>query len=209
MSDPSTLIPPTLNSSTLNPLTLILASASPRRHELLKQLEIKFLIAPADIDETIYPHENPRIYVSRMAKEKALAGFDNGEAARPTLGSDTIVVLGDEILGKPASRADARSMLGRLSGNTHQVYSAVALKLTDGSLLETLNISSVTFGVMPLEWIRQYCQSDEPMDKAGAYAVQGATAQYIRCIDGSYSGVMGLPLFETAIILRQAGLLTT
>ncbi len=208
MSDPSTLIPSTLNLPTLIPSPLILASASPRRHELLKQLSIEFLIAPADIDETINPGENPGEYVTRMAKEKALAGFGQAGGARATLGSDTIVVLGDEIFGKPASRAAARSMLGRLSGNTHQVYSAVALKLTDGDLLEAINITSVTFGVMPTEWIRQYCQSDEPMDKAGAYAVQGATAQYIRCIDGSYSGVMGLPLFETAILLRQAGLLT-
>jgi septum formation protein len=188
--------------------TLILASASPRRHELLKQLQIEFLIAPADIDETISPGEIPLDYVTRMAKEKALAGFSQAGGKCATMGSDTIVILGDDVLGKPTSRAAACSMLGRLSGNTHQVYSSVALKLTNGDLLETINITSVTFGVMPLEWIRQYCQSDEPMDKAGAYAVQGGTAQYIQCIDGSYSGVMGLPLFETAVLLRQAGLLT-
>lgn len=187
--------------------TLILASASPRRHELLKQLAIGFVIAPADIDETMRPNEGPRDYVTRMAKDKALAGFEQANGAHPTLGSDTIVVLGDEVLGKPVSRADARSMLARLSGKTHRVLSAVALKLVNGELLETINITSVTFGVMPTKWIAQYCQSDEPMDKAGAYAVQGGTAQYIRCIEGSYSGVMGLPLFETAAILRQAGLL--
>lgn len=187
--------------------TLILASASPRRHELLKHLVTGFLIAPTDIDETINPGESPGDYVMRMAREKALAGFGQAGDIRSTLGSDTIVVLGDEILGKPTSRAAACSMLGRLSGQTHQVYSAVALKLSNGELLATINITAVTFGVMPLEWIKQYCQSDEPMDKAGAYAVQGGTAQYIRCIDGSYTGVMGLPLFETAVILRQAGLM--
>jgi septum formation protein len=191
-----------------NPHTLILASASPRRHELLKQLDINFQIAPADIDETIAAGESARQYVTRMAIEKALAGFEQANGSRATLGSDTIVVLGEDILGKPASRAEAREMLGRLSGQTHQVYSAVAIKLINGAVLETLNITSVTFGQIPAEWIRHYCESDEPMDKAGAYAVQGGTAQHIRCIDGSYSGVMGLPLFETAVLLRQAGLLT-
>lgn len=186
---------------------MILASASPRRHELLKQLGIEFLIAPADIDETISAGESPNDYVKRMAREKALAGFEQAECACATLGSDTIVVLGDNILGKPTSRDAARSMLGRLSGNTHQVYSAVAIKLPNGEILEDLNITSVTFGVMPTQWIEQYCQTSEPMDKAGSYAVQGGTAQFIRCIDGSYSGVMGLPLFETAVLLRQAGLL--
>lgn len=191
-----------------NSSTLVLASASPRRHELLKQLGIKFHIAPADIDETIVSGEKAKDYVIRMAREKALAGFEQAQSCRPVLGSDTIVVLGDEILGKPTSRAAARAMLGRLSDNTHQVYSAVAIKLPDDTLLETLNITSVTFGEMPAEWIKSYCQTDEPMDKAGAYAVQGGTARYIRCIDGSYSGVMGLPLFESAVLLRQAGLLS-
>ncbi len=98
-------------------------------------------------------------------------------------------------------------MLQRLSGRTHQVYSGVALVVDPKTVLDTLNITAVTFGEMPLDWIRQYCQTEEPMDKAGAYAVQGATGQYIRRIEGSYSGVMGLPLFETAELLRRAGLL--
>jgi septum formation protein len=187
--------------------TLILASASPRRHELLKQLGIEFSIEPADIDETIFTGESAKNYVTRMAREKSLAGFEKAGRTCATLGSDTIVVLGDEILGKPTSRAEARSMLARLSGNTHEVYSAVAVKLPGGDMLETLNITAVTFGEMSAAWIEQYCQSDEPMDKAGSYAVQGGTAQFIRSIVGSYSGVMGLPLFETAALLRQAGLL--
>jgi len=123
------------------------------------------------------------------------------------MGSDTIVLLDGEILGKPESRTEAERMLQRLSGRTHEVYSAVALVLQPETILDTLNITAVTFGDMPATWIRQYCQSDEPMDKAGAYAVQGGTGQYIRKIEGSYSGVMGLPLYETAELLRRAGLL--
>jgi len=191
-----------------SPQTILLASASPRRHELLKQLEVKFTVGPANIDESIIDGETPREYVLRLAGEKALAGFEQTLGLMPALGSDTIVLLDGEILGKPGSRAEAESMLGQLSGQTHHVYSAVALALEPGKVIDTLNITAVTFGTMPPEWIRQYCKSDEPMDKAGAYAVQGGTGQYVRRIEGSYSGVMGLPLFETAELLRQAGLLT-
>jgi len=188
--------------------TLILASGSPRRRELLGQLAVKFSVAPADIDESINVGESPREYVRRMAQEKAWAGFEQGGNSMPTMGSDTIVLLNDEILGKPLSRAEAESMLERLSGQTHHVYSAVALALEPGNIMETLNITMVTFADMPSTWIKQYCQGDEPMDKAGAYAVQGGAGQFIRCIEGSYSGVMGLPLYETAVLLRKAGLLT-
>lgn len=187
--------------------TILLASGSPRRRELLLQLAVNFTVAPADIDETVIGDESPRDYVIRLSREKALAGFRQGGGQKPSLGSDTIVLLDNEILGKPASRQEAELMLSRLSGRTHHVYSAVALALDENRVLDTLNVTAVTFAEMPVEWIRQYCQGDEPMDKAGAYAVQGATGQYIRHIDGSYSGVMGLPLFETAELLRQAGLL--
>ncbi len=187
--------------------TILLASASPRRRELLRQLAVTFKVEAADIDESIMDGETPREYVLRLSREKALAGFSQCGGAMPTLGSDTIVLLDDEILGKPGSRAEAESMLKRLSGNTHHVYSAVALVLKPDKVMETLNITAVTFGDMPDSWIRQYCQSNEPMDKAGAYAVQGGTGQYIRRIEGSYSGVMGLPLYETAELLRRAGLL--
>lgn len=190
-----------------SPQTILLASASPRRRELLKQLAVTFKVAAADIDESVMDGETPREHVLRLSREKALAGFLQCGGTMPTLGSDTIVLLDDEILGKPLSRAEAESMLKRLSGNTHHVYSAVALALKPDQVMDTLNITAVTFGDMPDSWIRQYCQSDEPMDKAGAYAVQGGTGQYIRRIEGSYSGVMGLPLFETAEILRRAGLL--
>ena len=188
--------------------SMILASSSPRRRELLKQLEVTFKVAPADIDESIDEGETPINYVLRMSREKALVGLAQNGGEIPALGSDTIVVLNDKILGKPESHTEAASMLMRLSGQTHHVYSAVALALKPGRILNTLNITAVSFGKMPMEWIKQYCQSDEPMDKAGAYAVQGGAGQYINRIDGSYSGVMGLPLYETAEILRQAGLLT-
>ncbi len=187
--------------------TILLASASPRRPELLQQLAVTFKVEAADIDESIMDGETPREHVLRLSREKALAGFLQCGGAMPTLGSDTIVLLDDEILGKPGSRVEAEGMLKRLSGNTHHVYSAVALVLDSGKVMDTLNITAVTFGNMPDSWIRQYCQSDEPMDKAGAYAVQGGTGQYIRRIEGSYSGVMGLPLYETAELLRRADLL--
>ena len=187
--------------------TILLASGSPRRRELLKQLAVTFKVAATDIDESIIGGETPRDYVLRLSREKALAGFSQSGGTMPALGSDTIVLLDGEILGKPESRSEAESMLQRLSGRTHHVYSAVALALGADEVLVTLNITAVTFGDMPVAWIRHYCQGDEPMDKAGAYAVQGATGQYINRIEGSYSGVMGLPLFETAELLRRAGVL--
>ena len=187
--------------------SIILASGSPRRRELLKQLAVNFQVAAADIDESYIQGETPREYVTRLSREKAMAGFDQSDSGLPVMGSDTIVLLDGEMLGKPESRLEAETMLQRLSGRTHEVYSGVALVVNPESVLDTLNITAVTFGEMPLAWIRQYCQTEEPMDKAGAYAVQGATGQYIRRIEGSYSGVMGLPLFETAELLRRAGLL--
>jgi septum formation protein len=187
--------------------SILLASASPRRHELLRQLDVTFVVSAANIDESINDGESPRDYVLRMAREKALAGFEQTMGLMPALGSDTIVLLDGRILCKPESRAQAESMLQALSGQTHHVYSAVAIALEPDKVLETVNITAVTFGEMPADWIRRYCQGDEPMDKAGAYAVQGGTGQYIRRIEGSYSGVMGLPLFETAELLRRAGLM--
>jgi len=187
--------------------SILLASGSPRRRELLTQLAVNFEVASADIDESLFEGELPRDYVLRLSCAKALAGFTQNGGRLPALGSDTIVLLDDEILGKPESRVEAESMLSRLSGQTHEVYSGIALALDSETVLEAINITSVTFGDMPLKWIRKYCQSDEPMDKAGAYAVQGGTGQFISRIEGSYSGVMGLPLFETAQLLRRGGLL--
>jgi septum formation protein len=188
--------------------TILLASGSPRRRELLRQLGVTFEVRAADIDESVIDGETPREHVIRLSREKASAGFSLCGSGMPALGSDTIVLLNDEILGKPGSRAEAENMLKRLSGSTHQVYSAVALALDRDKVMDTLNITAVTFAKIPDTWISQYCQTDEPMDKAGAYAVQGGTGQYISRIEGSYSGVMGLPLFETAELLRRAGLLS-
>jgi septum formation protein len=185
-----------------------LASASPRRHELLAQLGVEFEVVVTDIDESVRAGESPADYTRRLAVEKALAGFDMHDRAMPALGADTIVLLDGEILCKPLSREAAVCMLQRLSGQTHEVYSAVSLALATDRVRQALNVTKVTFADMPLDWIKRYCQGDEPMDKAGAYAVQGGTAQFIRRIEGSYSGVMGLPLYETAKLLREAGLLT-
>lgn len=171
------------------------------------QLAVDFEVMAADIDESVVAGESPRDYVLRLSRAKALSGFIQGGGRLPVLGSDTIVLLDGEILGKPRTRKEAEKMLQRLSGRTHEVYSGVALALGSETLLDALNITAVTFGDIPRAWISHYCQGDEPMDKAGAYAVQGRTGQYIRRIEGSYSGVMGLPLFETADLLRRAGLL--
>ena len=187
--------------------SILLASGSPRRRELLQQLDVTFTVSAANIDESIKPTETTEEYVMRMAREKALTGLEQTMGLMPALGSDTIVLLDGKILCKPESRSEAESMLQSLSEQTHHVYSSVALALQPDNVLETLNITAVTFGKMPADWIKKYCQSDEPMDKAGAYAVQGGTGQYIRRIEGSYSGVMGLPLFETAELLRLGGVL--
>jgi septum formation protein len=185
---------------------ILLASASPRRRELLRLLGIRFEVLDAGVDESRLPGEAPVDYASRLAREKARAGRRRGAADLPALGADTIVVLDHDILLKPRDRADARLMLARLSGRVHEVVSAVALALDEDTSHLRVNRSRVEFGDVPAAWIEAYARLDEPMDKAGAYAVQGLAGQWIRRIDGSYSGVMGLPLYETAELLRLAGL---
>ena len=187
--------------------TLILASGSPRRAELLSQIGIRCTVLVSDLDEARLQGETPDHHVRRLAREKAVAGRDMAGGSLPVLGADTIVLLEGEILGKPQDRAHAEQMLGRLSGRTHQVLSAVSVLDADGSVHDALNTSAVTFAEIPLEFIREYCRSVEPMDKAGAYAVQGATARFIVRVDGSYSGVMGLPLYETGLLLQAAGVI--
>lgn len=184
---------------------LLLVSGSPRRRELLTMIAIPFDVFNADIEEVRQPGESPGAYAGRLAREKALAGIARLGKSRPALGADTIVVLDGDILEKPQDRADARTMLARLSGATHQVYSAVCVVCTNGEILEALNVSQVTMGVIPESWIDAYAQMDEPMDKAGAYAIQGVAAQWVAHIEGSSSGVMGLPVYETGELLRQAG----
>mgnify|MGYP001813263889 CR=1 FL=1 len=186
-------------------LDLVLASASPRRRELLRQIGLRFRVAPADVDEAVIPGEAPGDYVLRLAREKALAVLRRDGGDLPVMGADTAVVLGDEILGKPVDRGEAVQMLGRLSGATHEVYSAVAVVLTDGSgrerVFDRLNITRVTFAALDRDWIEAYIDTGDPMDKAGAYGVQGRAAERISRIEGSFSGVMGLPLYETADLL--------
>jgi len=186
---------------------LILASSSPRRWELLKQLGMAHQVIVADIDESIRRGEGAREYVCRMAREKALEVHRREGITVAVLGADTAVVVSGRILGKPVDREDAIRMLEGLSGRTHEVWSAVALVLPGGELCERLNITRVTFSELDRAWIESYCDSGDPMDKAGAYGVQGIAAQKISHMDGSYSGVMGLPLHETAQLLQEAGVL--
>lgn len=183
---------------------LVLASASPRRRELLTQIGVPFETIVAGIEEVSQPGENPAEFVLRMAREKALEVLGAGDYEIPVLGSDTAVILDDEILGKPGDRAEAMSMLNRLSGRTHEVYSAVAVAVAPGEIHEALNVTRVTFAELDQDWIEAYCDTGDPMDKAGAYGVQGKAAEKISRIEGSFYGVMGLPLFETAQLLKRA-----
>lgn len=186
---------------------LILASGSPRRAELLAQIAVRFKVLICDINESRHEDESPLVHVQRLAREKAVAGRRRADSTVPVLGADTIVLLDDEILGKPSSRRHAEQMLARLSGQTHRVLSAVAVLDIQGQAFEAVNITAVTFAKIPDRFIRHYCRSDDPMDKAGAYAVQGLTARYITHVDGSYSGVMGLPLYETGLLLQRAAVI--
>ncbi|MEJ8568456.1 Maf family protein [Elongatibacter sediminis] len=185
--------------------SLILASASPRRRDLLNQLGIAHRVEPADIDETPYPGEPPADYVIRMATEKAEAVRSRFDGYGGILAADTTVVLDGSMLGKPADETEAAGMLHRLSGRTHEVMSAVALLTPDGKSRSALNVSRVAFAPLDDEWIRAYCATGEPLDKAGAYGVQGRAAARIRHLEGSFHCVMGLPLYETTGLLHAAG----
>ena len=177
---------------------IYLASASPRRSELLRQIDVPHEVRPVDIDETPRAGESPAQYALRLAGEKARALWDRLPVAerRPVLAADTTVALGDEILGKPTDRDDATRILGRLSGRDHEVHTAVAL-LHEGGAAARLSTSTVGFRHITAAEFDWYWRTGEPADKAGAYAVQGRGAIFIRHLAGSYSGVMGLPLYET------------
>ncbi len=187
---------------------IYLASASPRRQELLRQIGVAFQVLPSGIEEQPQPHEAPRDYVQRVALDKAhaaartLAG--RGLAAHPVLGADTEVVLEGEVLGKPRDAAHGKAMLRRLAGRSHEVLSAVAL-LADSRALTAVSHSRVTFAPLSDAAIERYWASGEPADKAGGYAVQGRAAAFITRIEGSYSGIVGLPLAEVAQLLEQIG----
>jgi septum formation protein len=186
---------------------ICLASASPRRRELLAQLGVPHLVAPADIDESRREGEAPDDYVLRMALEKArrVAGAQELSRGLPVLGADTSVVVQGRVLGKPADAAESRAMLELLSGRTHEVLSGVALVDGRGARFR-LSRTEVRFRRIAADEAAAYWRSGEPRDKAGGYAIQGRAAAFIEWISGSYSGVVGLPLFETAQLLEAAGI---
>lgn len=190
-----------LPNSFANPL-IYLASASPRRSALLAQIGVAHQVAPVAVDESVVDAEAPESYVTRLAALKADTLWDSLPTERrlPVLGSDTTVVVDRSILGKPADEQDGMRMLRLLSGRTHQVHTAVAVRSATGSEVR-LSTSDVTFRELTEAEMRAYWRSGEPVDKAGGYAVQGRGAVFIRHIAGSYSGIMGLPLFETAELL--------
>ena len=187
-----------------------LASKSPRRRTLLDQIGVDYAIVDAPIDETRRAGEPPERFVERMACEKALAGLAalGDTRAAPVLAADTVVVIEEQVLGKPRDEEHAMAMLRALSGRMHRVVSAVAvagIRVGDTGRCMT-SISRVWFREIPYEERRAYCAGGEPLDKAGAYAIQGHAAIFVTRLDGSYSGVMGLPLFETATLLRETGI---
>jgi septum formation protein len=200
---------------------IYLASRSPRRRELLHQIGVRFETLllrheprrPADVDETQQPSEAAHAYVERIAREKAVCGarvlVARSQVFRPVLAADTVVVLDGEVLGKPDSRAQAAQFLQRLGGRTHEVRTVVALVATPGPNVDPLmatSVSQVTMRSISDEEVERYCASNEPMDKAGAYAIQGRAAIFVERLEGSYSGVVGLPLAETASLLVRAGI---
>jgi len=185
---------------------IYLASGSPRRRELLQQIGVTFRVIGADLDETALQGESPLAYVSRLAQAKAGVGWERSRdlGTAPVLAADTAVVLDAKILGKPANMDDAMAMLLELSGRAHQVLTAVALRTAAGTEVKVSH-SKVEFRPIDRSEARAYWETGEPADKAGAYAIQGYAAIFVSDLKGSYSGVMGLPLFETAALLEAAG----
>lgn len=189
----------------MDSVRLVLASGSPRRLQLLASLGLDCEVSPVEIDETPRPREGPTDYARRLATEKAAVGVAMHAPDRLVLAADTVVALGDEIFGKPADHADAARMLRRLSGRSHDVHTAVAACRAGESLLR-LSSSEVTFRTLPGHEIEAYVATGEPLDKAGAYGIQGLAAVFVTRLCGSYSGVVGLPLSETAELLASLGL---
>ena len=181
---------------------LHLASSSPRRHEILEALGLSFTAAGVDVDERRQPGEAPQAMVLRLATLKACAASADSAVI---IGADTAVVLDDLVFGKPRNEADALAMLGQLSGRWHQVMTGVAV-LAGDALQTALSVTDVRFREIYPDEAKSYWQSGEPRDKAGAYAIQGLGGAFVESISGSYSGVVGLPAFETAKMLKNAGL---
>lgn len=195
--------------SKIYPQIIILASRSPRRQQLLQQIGVSFELLDIEIDETPKDAETPLDYVQRVAKEKALAAWrspqrrsiENSES-RALLTADTCVVLNDQVLGKPKDSADAVSMLTSLAGNTHQVMTSVVIKNAQRVYTDT-SITEVEFCDLTQSQVQSYVASGEGVDKAGGYAIQGIAAKFVKSIRGSYSGVVGLPLYETSQLLES------
>ncbi len=183
---------------------IILASASPRRRELLDQIGIRYRVAAADIDESPLANETPDALVQRLALAKARAIWTRSAKTLPVLGADTLGQLGDELLVKPTDCADARRMLRTMAGRKHEILSGVAVCSAAGEQVLVCR-STVWLRAMSEAEIQAYWDSGEPADKAGAYAIQGLGAVFVERLEGSYSAVMGLPLFETAAMLAAAG----
>lgn len=188
---------------------LYLASGSPRRQELLAQIGVQFERVSAPVDETPLAGETPRDYVLRLAKAKAESGWQavqaQGLPMLPVLAADTTVVLDGQILGKPLDAADATAMLEQLSGRSHEVLTSLGLRTGAGTEL-VLSVSQVSFMSLSAAQIAAYVASGEPMDKAGSYGIQGGAGLFISDLQGSFSGVMGLPLHDTAALLARHGL---
>lgn len=188
---------------------IYLASRSPRRAELLTQIGITFEVLPSDIDESVVDGESPADYVVRLAREKAAACLNalqaSGVEVLPILAADTTVSIDGIILGKPENDEEARAMLRRMSGHSHEVHTAIAVATAHG--VETaLSTTHVEMAALSESDIAAYIASGEPHDKAGAYGIQGLAGSFIQHIEGSYSGVMGLPIYETAQLLKRAGI---
>ena len=184
---------------------IVLASRSPRRRQLLDQIRIPYRVVDVDVPEVPEPGESAEDFVQRVAQDKARAGAALAGEGMPVLAADTTVVVDGEILGKPGSDEAATRMLFRLAGRSHTVLSAVAL-VRDNELACRLSRSEVSFRALDTAEIKAYVASGEPADKAGGYGIQGEAARFISHISGSYSGIMGLPLFETVELLRDAGI---
>ena len=183
---------------------IVLASQSPRRAELLTQMGVAFNTLHIEVDETQWADELPYDYVLRLARSKAATGWQQSIQQPPVLGADTIVVCEQQVLGKPRDMADAQRMLSLLSGRTHQVYTAVALSYAGGQVAEVVQ-TAVRFCRLNEAQISAYWHSGEPQDKAGSYAIQGFAGQFVEHISGSYSAVVGLPMYETRQLLNQIG----
>ena len=181
---------------------LILASASPRRVDILNQIGVRFSVAPADINESQLINESSAEFVCRLASQKAKTGYDSHIGSQSALGADTIVLCDEQIFGKPKDYSDSKRMLGQLSGRAHKVISAVAINNGVESVV-LMSETSVIFRIISEQEFLNYWSTGEPVGKAGSYAIQGLGSIFVESIQGSYSGIVGLPIAETCRLLRH------